>query len=145
LQHLDAATVAPSAGRRASTRIPNEMYKVLSDVFAQAFTDLINETQRTGRLPQSFLEGDISMLYKKGDRADPRNYRPITLLNTDDKIFTRVLSKRTIKVIHEIVSETQKGFVPDVLIADASMSLRLIEAYVNDEQRIDKESFSSWT
>ena len=32
-----------------------------------------------------FLEGDISMLYKKGDREDPRNYRLITLLNSDYK------------------------------------------------------------
>jgi ATP-dependent protease ClpP protease subunit len=72
------------------------------------------------------------MLYKQGDREDPRNYRPITLLNTDYKVSTRVLSKRTIQVIHEIVSETQKGFVPDVFIADASMLLRLIEAYIND-------------
>ena len=55
----------PRGKQAGPNRIPNEMYKVLSDVFAQAFTDLINETQRTGRLPQSFLEGDISMLYKK--------------------------------------------------------------------------------
>jgi|EP00966_Prymnesium_polylepis_P301651 hypothetical protein len=70
---------------------------------------------------------------QKGDREDPRNYRPITLLNTDYKIFTRILSKRMITVVHEIVSETQKGFVPDVLIADASMLLRLIEANINEE------------
>jgi hypothetical protein len=68
------------------------------------------------------------MLYKEGDREGPRNYRPITLLNTDYKIFTRVLSKRMLGVVHEFVSESQKGFVPDVLIADATMLLRLVEA-----------------
>eukprot|EP00966_Prymnesium_polylepis_P079085 1832841-Prymnesium_polylepis.1 len=65
------------------------------------------------------------MLCKKGDREDPRNYRPIALLNTDYKIFTRVLSKRMLGVVHEFVSETQKGCVPDVRIADATMLLRL--------------------
>ena len=73
------------------------------------------------------------MLYKKGDREDPRNYRPITLLNSDYKVFTRVLSKRMITVVHQFVSECQKGFVPDVFIAEASTLLRLVEAYINEE------------
>ena len=81
------------------------------------------------------------MLYKKGDREDPRNYRPITLLNTDYKIFTRVLFKRLLGVVHEFVSETQKGFVPDVLIADATMLLRLVEAYINEEPEERKGIF----
>ena len=51
-------------------------------------------TIKKGKLPPHFLEGDVAMLYKKGDREDPRNYRPITLLNTDYKIFTRILAKR---------------------------------------------------
>ena len=38
--------------------------------------------------------GIISTLYKKKERDDPRNYRPITLLNGDYKIFTRVLTRR---------------------------------------------------
>ena len=54
-------------------------------------------------------------IYKKGDRCDPRNYRPITLLNTDYKVFTRVLANRMKKAVHEFVSKCQKGFVPDGL------------------------------
>jgi hypothetical protein len=80
------------------------------------------------------------MLYKKGDREDPRNYRPITLLNTDDKIFTRILSKRMCTVMHQFVSEFQKGFVPGVFIAEATMLLKLIEAYINEDQTRDRGS-----
>jgi hypothetical protein len=73
------------------------------------------------------------MLYKKDDRTDPTNYRPITLLNTDYKIFTRVLAHRMKKVVHEFVSDCQKGFVPDVFIAEATAMLRMVEAYINEE------------
>ena len=107
LREVSTTMEALPRGKQAGpNRIPNEMYKILPHVFAQPFVDLINETQRKGELPKSFLEGDISMLYKKGDREDPRNYRPITLLNTDYKIFTRILSKRMIGTVHEFVSET---------------------------------------
>ena len=73
-------------------------------------------------------------MYKKGDRKDPRNYRPITLLNTDYKIFTRILAQTMKTVVHQFVSEQQqKGFVPDTFIAECSMVMRMVEAYVNEE------------
>ena len=66
--------------------------------------------------------------------TDPTNYRPITLLNTDYKIFTRVLAHRMKQVVvHEFVSDCQKGFVPDVFIAEATAMLRMVEAYINEE------------
>ena len=34
------------------------------------------------------------MLNEKGDPADPNNYRPIALINTSVKIFTRILNER---------------------------------------------------
>ena len=83
------------------------------------------------------------MLYKKKDRDDPRNYRPITLLNTDYKVFTRILAKRMCKVVHEFVSECQKGFVPGTFIADATMLLRLIESHINEEPTRKGRGFSS--
>ena len=79
------------------------------------------------------------MLYKKDDREDPTNYRAFTLLNTDYKIFTRVLAHRMGRVVHQFVAETQKGFVPDTFIAEATMLTRMIEHYTNDERFPDRK------
>ena len=114
-------------------RLPNALYKRCPTIFAERFMNMINESRTTGKLPKHFLEGDISMLYKKDARDDPRHYRPITLLNADYKIFTRILAKRMGTVVHQFVSECQKGFVPDTFIAEATMLLRMTEAYINEE------------
>ena len=37
-------------------------------------------------------------------------------------------------VVHQFVSETQKGFVPSTFIGDCSMLLNLLEAYLNENQ-----------
>eukprot|EP00962_Isochrysis_galbana_P012211 scaffold3451_cov116-Isochrysis_galbana.AAC.3 len=55
---------------------------------------MLLEAQNTGSLPEAFSSGDISVLYKKGDTRDVRNYRPITLLQVDYKIYSKVLVKR---------------------------------------------------
>ena len=123
----------PIGKQAGPNRIPNGVFKRMSTVFAERFAKMMNESRKSRKLPKHFKEGDISMLYKKGDRKDPRNYRPITLLNTDYKIYTRVLAKRMLTSVHEFVSEAQKGFVPGVFIAEATQLLRLIEAHVNEE------------
>ena len=68
------------------------------------------------------------MLYKKGDRDDPRNYRPITLLNTDYKIFTVILAARLAKVIHYIASPENTGFVPNRFIVENAHLLKSLQA-----------------
>ena len=46
------------------------------------------ESKEIGVLPHTMMQGDITILYKKGDPRSMKNYRPITLLNIDYKIFS---------------------------------------------------------
>ena len=68
-------------------RIPNAVYKYMPVYFSKKLGAMLRESVVHGALPSSFMEGDISLLYKKEDRTDPRHYRPITLLQNAYKIF----------------------------------------------------------
>ena len=48
------------------------------------------------------------------------------MLNTDYKIYTWILATRMRDMVHQFVSEMQKGFVPSTFIAEATMLLTLI-------------------
>ena len=56
-----------------------ELYKIMEDDLAPKLTDLLNELHAEGALPERMRSGDITVLYKKKDPRDVRNYRPITL------------------------------------------------------------------
>ena len=56
-------------------------------------------------------KGVITLLYKKGDRADLDNWRPISLLNYDYKICTMALSLRLHKVLDKMISSEQTGYI----------------------------------
>ncbi len=62
--------------------------------------------------PSSLYEANISVLLKRGkDDIDPANYRPIALLNFDQKVITKVLANRLGKHIATIIHPDQTGFI----------------------------------
>ena len=56
-----------------------------------------------GFLAKSQRGGLIKLTFKKGDRLDPFDWRPITLLNVGYKIASRAIVGRLLKVIHLVV------------------------------------------
>lgn len=70
------------------------------------------------------VEGVITILYKKGSKLDLENYRPISLLNVDYKILTKILANRMKRVIGEVVQPTQCYSIPGRDIADTIGTIR---------------------
>ena len=124
----------PSGKSPGPDRLPTRFYKTFSLQLVNILPKVFNESRDTGRLPDSCREGLISVLHKKGTREDPRMYRPITLLNCDYKILTRVLTQRMNEAVLQFVSPCQNGFVPGGFIAENLMLLNLIKAYVEEER-----------
>ena len=62
--------------------------------------------------------GVISLSFKKGDRLDPCNWRPIKLLNVDYKLASRIIAGHLLKVIHLVVDKDQTCGVPGRFIGE---------------------------
>lgn len=61
----------------------------------------------------------ISLLFKKGDDTNLAYWRPISLLNVDYKILTKILNAKIAPTLTKILSPDQKGFVPTRKLDDA--------------------------
>lgn len=59
-----------------------------------------------------FALGWMCPIYKKKDRTEISNYRPITLLNTDYKLLAKVLALQLMDEIAHLLHPDQTGFVP---------------------------------
>ena len=85
-----------------------------------------------GHLPLTQRRGVISLLFKKGDRTQLQNWRPITLLNTDYKILTKALANRLKHTLPLLIHTDQTACIPGRTIND---NLRLIQdaiTYANE-------------
>ena len=67
---------------------------------------------KNGELTNDQKRGIINLIPKEGkDLRYLRNWRPLSLLNTDYKILTKTLSNRLQKVLPKLVNEDQVGYI----------------------------------
>ena len=105
--------------------LPMDLWRKYRDLFAPPLARLFSAIAAGGRLPPGFHLGNITMIFKAGDRTDPANYRPITLLNSDYRAYARVLASRLGPVLSSIIDPHQTAFLPgrhigeNILLAQA--------------------------
>lgn len=88
----------------------NGVASLLARVMTEALTD--------ARMPQSWLQTCMILLYKKGDASDLANWRPLSLINSDAKLFTKIITLRLHAPLDDLITPFQTGFVPGRKISD---------------------------
>ena len=104
--------------------LPAEFYKHFFDLIADDLLLVFNELLTSGRMSASQRTGLITLLYKKGDRTDLKNWRPISLLNCDYKILAKMISLRLANVLENIIQPDQTCSVPNRSIITNGLLLR---------------------
>ncbi len=90
-----------------------EIYKEFADKLASILSQLYQDIFEQQKLPQTMTQAIISVLLKKD--KDPllcSSYRPISLLNCDYKILTKILVTHIDSVIPTVIKPDQTGFIP---------------------------------
>lgn len=95
-----------------SDGITPEFYLQFWEVLHPLYMESIIFSLQNGSLTEGQRSGLIKLIPKKDlDRQDIANWRPITLLNVDFKIFSKAISARIQSCISQIVSHDQTGFI----------------------------------
>ena len=107
------------------------------DCIAQTLAELINCSFTTGVFPQSLKAAKVIPIYKKGERDNLTNYRPISILPYFSKIFEKIMYNRlydfTVKT--DILFPSQHGFQSghSPYMSLLSMQDRISNAIENNE------------
>ena len=106
-----------------SDGLPVEFYITFWDHIANMVVNSLNDALHSGTLSCSQKRAIITLIFKKGDRELLKNWRPISLLNTDYKIAAFALANRLHKVLDKIINTDQSGYIKNRFIGG---NIRLI-------------------
>ena len=87
--------------------------KELSKELAQPLCNFFNFSLDKGVLPSSYKEANVCPIHKKDERSLVNNYRPISLLNAEVKVFERLIFKHLFNHLQEnsFLTSLQSGFM----------------------------------
>ena len=75
----------------------------------------------------------ISLLEKAGNPLKLTCWRPLSLLNTDQKIFGKILAKRLDVVLDELIHHSQQGFLKNRHMSENILKIQKILQYCEKE------------
>lgn len=148
---LDTAALGKATGLDG---LPYELWKALDKRFVSdekqqnnaplfdivgILTQLFNDIEDHGVCANTgFADGWICPLYKKGDKRNIANYRPITLLNTDYKLMTKAMANKLSEIANSIIHQNQAGFVPKRHLSDQTRLAHAMLSYAeaNEENGV---------
>jgi hypothetical protein len=92
--------------------ISAEVLKCSLNVISSPLTYIFNLELSTGTFPTCMKYSIVKPLFKKGDKSNVSNYRPISLLISFSKILEKSIYTRLYKhlVMHNILVREQYGF-----------------------------------
>lgn len=150
-EHISQALSLSKLGTAAGLDgCPNELWKKLKQRYdatsktnkkgfniVKALTTVFRDIQEHDIDRRSnFAAGWMCPLFKKKDPTDIRNYRPITVLNTDYKLLTKVLALQLIDHADALIHEDQAGFIPRRSIFN---HIRLAKAIINYAEMVEED------
>ena len=92
--------------------IHSEFLKAGGDDMVRILYTLFNRILETGQIPSTFRKAPIVVLYKKDDRSECKNYRPISLLSHVYKLFMTIIGNRITDDLYSCFPDSQAAYQP---------------------------------
>ena len=104
-------TVGKASGPNS---LNNRVLRDIASELSTPFCFLFNQSLHTGIMPSSYKEACVCSVSKTGGLSMVSNYRPISLLNSEAKLFEKLVFKYSFNHFRDnnLLSSLQSGFMP---------------------------------
>ncbi len=135
LEELEAAVAAAAAAKSPGLDgLSYELYKIIFPLVGAQLLAAFNGMLAARSLQPSLRQGVVRLLPKVRGVPAADQLRPITLLNTDYKLLTKILVNRLLPVLPDILQATQLCAVEGRSIFDGAAAVLSAAAFLQQHQ-----------
>ncbi|KAG1370798.1 hypothetical protein G6F61_011727 [Rhizopus arrhizus] len=125
---LDGSRRTPHKSSPGMDGLPYEILNLIighpscKSLVLEVYNDAINKAL----FPKSWQQTCLVLLPKTGDLTSLSNWRLISLINTDCKVFIRIMNSGIMNISSKLITRFQSGFMHNRFIGDHGFACRLI-------------------
>lgn len=118
--------------------IPPLLFYKCADALSLPTCTIFNKSLQTGTFPDMWKFARIVPIYKKGNRGNVANYRPISILSVLSKVFESLIHPIISRYISPALSDTQHGFtVKRSTITNLANFLNYVTDSIDSKKQVD--------
>ena len=131
LSNLSAKTSCGEDG------LPSMFFKKCSQAVVQPLKLIFQRSLETSELPEVWKKAAVVPIYKKGDRADVANYRPVSLTSVACRLMESIIKRALVDHLkfNNLISASQHGF-----LTGRSTTTNLLECLNSWTSAIDRKN-----
>uniref|UniRef100_A0A6A7FQK8 RTJK n=1 Tax=Hirondellea gigas TaxID=1518452 RepID=A0A6A7FQK8_9CRUS len=86
--------------------------KVVVNQISAALANIFNQSIESQQCRQQWKEANITLIFKKGKKTAPNNYRPFSLTSNLGKLMESIITENIVSYLEEnnLIGDTQYGF-----------------------------------
>ena len=110
-----------------------DFYKILKKKKITDLYELFNNIFLKGKMPKTMRQAIVKLLYKKNDHKNIKNWRTISLLNTDYKILSKIIVNRLIPIFENHTLPQQCTGLPGRRIENIHYNIQALLELANQK------------
>ena len=132
--------------------IPSKLLKMAASIVTPSLTAIFTKSIITGIYPTEWKMARVTPVFKKGEKSDLNNYRPISVIPVVSKVFEKIVYDQLYQYLNDnqLLSSCQSGFrslhstLTALLEATNSWSVNIDNGFLNGVVFIDlKKAFDT--
>ena len=132
--------------------IPSKLLKMAASIVTPSLTAIFTKSIITGIYPTEWKMARVTPVFKKGEKSDLNDYRPISVIPVVSKVFEKIVYDQLYQYLNDnqLLSSCQSGFrslhstLTALLEATNSWSVNIDNGFLNGVVFIDlKKAFDT--
>ena len=115
--------------------LPKEFYVIFWNKIAELLLDALKESIEKGEMSTSQKQSIIRLIPKKDrDKQLIKNWRPLNLINSDTKFYTKWVAKKIIPSLNDVIHSNQAAYVKGRFIGEGIKTIEGVIHFIREHK-----------
>ncbi len=102
-----------TSSSKGPDNISTRFLKDFGDILSKPLANIFNKSMTTGQVPGDWKLANVTLIFKKGSKSNPENYRTVSLTLVPCKLMESIIRDNIVNhlLLNQLIKSSQHGFM----------------------------------